>query len=60
MGKFQWQRNYFAIDTHIDIQENIKQLHKNPTAGQLGITTTLSRLQSRYFWHGLRGDLQHF
>ena len=37
-----------------------KQLHETPTSGHLGITKTLSKLRSRFFWCSMRKDVTHW
>ena len=34
------------------------QLHNTRTAGHLGINKTLERIRMRYFWHGMRKDVE--
>ena len=37
----------------------LKQLHDVPTAGHLGVKKTLMKVRSRYFWFGLRRDVEN-
>ena len=35
-------------------------LHSNPAAGHLGITRTVERVRSRFFWPGCKGDIRQW
>lgn len=35
----------------------LKQVHDSVTGGHLGITKTLSKVTSRFFWHKMREDV---
>lgn len=34
-------------------------LHDAPSAGHLGVTKTIERVRKRFFWHGLREDVEN-
>ncbi|KAL5018859.1 hypothetical protein ScPMuIL_004581, partial [Solemya velum] len=36
------------------------QLHDSPTGGHLGIKKTLCKVRQRFFWHGLRKDVENW
>ncbi|KAL5004068.1 hypothetical protein ScPMuIL_017524, partial [Solemya velum] len=36
------------------------QLHDSPTGGHLGIKKTLCKVRRRFFWHGLRKDVENW
>ena len=36
----------------------LKQVHDSVTGGHLGITKTLSKVTSRFFWHNIRKDVE--
>ena len=38
----------------------LSQLHDSPVAGHLGIKKTTDRVMSRFFWCGLRRDVEHW
>jgi hypothetical protein len=38
----------------------LKQLHDVPIAGHLGVKKTLMKVRSRYFWFGLRRDVENW
>lgn len=38
----------------------LKELHDSVTGGHLGITKTLSRVKRRFFWHGMRNDIEQW
>ena len=33
-------------------------LHNNPSAGHLGVSKTLEKVRSRFYWHGMREDVE--
>jgi hypothetical protein len=37
----------------------LKQRHNVPTVGHLGVKKTLMKVRSRYFWFGLRRDVEN-
>ena len=40
------------------VPEILKLLHDNPTSGHLGVTKTVERVRQRFFWSGLRQDVE--
>ncbi|CAG2248426.1 unnamed protein product [Mytilus edulis] len=38
----------------------MEQLHNNITSGHLGIKKTLARVTNRFYWYGLRSDVEHW
>ena len=38
----------------------LNELHNVPTAGHLGVKKTLMKVRSRYFWYGLRRDVEYW
>ena len=40
------------------VQEILKLLHDNPTSGHLGVTKTVEKVRQRFFWSGLREDVE--
>lgn len=38
----------------------LEEFHNTPLGGHMGINKTLSRLQSNFFWQGMRKDVQEF
>ena len=50
---------------HVIVPESLKaqifqHLHSNPMAGHLGITRTLERVRSRFFWPGCKSDIRRW
>lgn len=37
----------------------MKELHSTPTSGHLGVNKTLERIKARFFWYGMRRDVEH-
>ena len=54
--KFDWQLVLPKSFRHFVFQ----QLHETPTSGHLGITKTLSKIRSRFFWYAMRNDVTHW
>ena len=40
------------------VPDALRALHDAPTAGHLGITKTLNKVQARFYWHGWRADVE--
>lgn len=40
--------------------EVLEALHDDPTAGHLGVSRTLSRIQEKYYWPRLTADVAHY
>jgi hypothetical protein len=38
----------------------LEEFHKTPTGGHMGITKTLTRLSTNFFWNGMRDDVHRF
>jgi hypothetical protein len=38
----------------------LDEFHKTPTGGHMGITKTLARLSTNFFWSGMRDDVHRF
>lgn len=38
----------------------VEEFHNTPLGGHMGINKTLSRLQSNFYWQGMRKDVQEF
>ena len=37
----------------------LKELHDTPTSGHMGISRTVKRARERFYWHGLRDDVEN-
>lgn len=37
----------------------LKELHSSPSSGHLGDNKTLERIKARFFWYGMRRDVEH-
>lgn len=55
-NKITWQ---IVLPTSLR-QNVLHQLHNVPTAGHLGVKKTLQKVRLRYFWYGLRRDVEHW
>ena len=38
----------------------LEQLHDTPSGGHFGVDRTLSRVQTRFYWHGMRDDITYW